>query len=368
MRGANRAAEMPLDAASVSRLLFCTCSGVLAMPSSTTDVLPRGLRHSNDAEPGLRRIATADGFRYVDERRKPVRDRATLDRIRALAIPPAYVDVWICKDANGHLQATGRDARGRKQYRYHARWPEVRDETKFAHLVHFGEALPKIRAKIRKELSGRNLNRERVIAAVVKLLDTTLIRVGNEEYARDNHSYGLTTLRTRHVRAKRDRIELQFRGKSGVEHRASIGDPQLARVIRGCLELPGQELFRYVDDDGEVRTVGSSDVNEWLQDAAGAEFTAKDYRTWAASVHALSALRRQTHTSATEAKRQIVDVVRNVAQRLGNTPAVCRKCYVHPNIFERYLDGVLDIRPLRRRAHLDSDELAFLAFLKALAP
>ncbi|HEU4622418.1 MAG TPA: DNA topoisomerase IB [Burkholderiaceae bacterium] len=344
------------------------------MPSSTTTIPPEralaayaGLHYVSDAMPGIARKWARDKPYYVDAQGKRVRDAATLERIRKLAIPPAYVDVWICPDPNGHLQATGRDARGRKQYRYHERWREIRDADKYGQMLEFGHALPRIRMRIKRDIAKPGLPRDRVIAAVVRLLDLTRIRIGNEEYARENRSYGLTTLRTRHVRERGREIVLEFRGKSGVHHRASVGDPVLNRVIRRCLELPGQELFRYVDEQGEPRTVTSTDVNDYLREITGGDFTAKDFRTWAGSVRAFAALRDRREESVTALKKHIVDVVRLVAAELGNTPAVCRKSYVHPAVFEAHLSQTLpgSGSAVRRRiAALDHEEADFLAFLK----
>jgi DNA topoisomerase I len=301
-----------------------------------------GLRYVSDGGPGIRRLSSGRGFRYVGPDGKAVRDAEALARIRSLAIPPAWTDVWICPRADGHLQATGRDARGRKQYRYHPRWREVRDGTKYDRMVAFALALPRLRARIDEDLRRRGLPREKVLAAVVRLLETTHIRVGNDEYAKQNGSYGLTTLRDRHADIDGATVRFRFRGKSGVRHDVALTDRRLARVVGRCQELPGQELFQYVDDDGQVRDVTSADVNDYLRDMTGQEFTAKDFRTWAATVLAAHTLVGfEAASSQTEAKRKIVAAVAAVAERLGNSKAVCRKCYIHPAVFDAYLDGSL---------------------------
>jgi DNA topoisomerase-1 len=264
-------------------------------------------------------------------------DRA---RIRALAIPPAWTDVWICADPRGHLQATGRDARGRKQYRYHPRWREVRDQDKYGRLPEFGRALPAIRRRIGRDLGRHGLPRQKVLAAVVKLLETTFIRIGNDEYARQNRSYGLTTMRDGHVRVSGSKVRFMFRGKSGVQHALELDDRRLARIVRRCRDLPGQELFQYLDEDGEVVDVSSEHVNVYLKDITGTDFTSKDFRTWAGTVLAARLLCAERPTSSAAAgKRAIAQAIDEVARRLGNTRSVCRKCYVHPAVIEAYLDG-----------------------------
>lgn len=327
-----------------------------------------GLRHVDDGSPGIRRLQSGNGnVRYLDAHGKPLRDAAQLARIASLAIPPAYQDVWICPFANGHLQATGRDARGRKQYRYHPRWREVRDATKFERMQAFGLALPRIRRRVERDLALKGQPRDKVLAAVVRLLETTLIRVGNESYARDNRSFGLTTLRNRHVAISGATLRFTFRGKSGVRHVAHVEDPRLARVVRRCMELPGQELFQYRDETGAQRVIDSADVNAYLRAASGADFTAKDYRTCAGSVMALETLRRN-EDGAAPTKKHVVDVIRAIAIRLGNTPAVCRKCYVHPAVLDAYLEQRLSPEiAIRARRGLKIAEAAFLAFLDDLA-
>ena len=271
-----------------------------------------------------------------------MRERAVLARIRALAIPPAWRAVWICPRDDGHLQATGRDARGRKQYRYHRRWREIRDETKYGRMAAFARALPRIRRRVRRDLARAGLPRERVLAAITRLLDATCMRVGNEEYARQNESFGLTTLRERQVRVRGTRIEFRFRGKSGVQHRIALADPRLAAIVRRMQDLPGEELFQYIDDAGETRAVESADVNAYLREIAGAEFTSKDFRTWAGTALAARTLRTlPAPRSQAEGRREISRAVEAVARQLGNTSAVCRKCYIHPAVLESYLDGSL---------------------------
>ncbi|HVM45820.1 MAG TPA: DNA topoisomerase IB, partial [Candidatus Thermoplasmatota archaeon] len=289
-----------------------------------------GLRYVSDAQPGIERVKRGSGFAYLRDG-KPVRDEETLARIRKLAIPPAWTDVWICPSENGHLQATGRDARGRKQYRYHPKWRELRDEAKYHRVLAFGRALPKIRARAARDLRREGLPREKVLAAIVHLLDTTFMRVGNDEYRRSNGSHGLTTLQDHHARIGRGKVVFAFRGKAGKEHSIEVEDARLARIVKHCQDLPGQELFQYLDEEGEVRDVGSADVNEYLRDITGEDFTAKDFRTWAGTVLAAVALQEvATYETKAEAKRNVTAAIERVAKRLGNTPAVCRKCYVHP--------------------------------------
>jgi len=294
----------------------------------------------SDAEPGIRRLRVGDRFVYVDPRRKRIRDPGELRRIRAIVIPPAWTDVWICPRADGHIQASGRDARGRKQYRYHARWREIRDRTKYDRMIDFAAALPRIRRRLRRDLARPGLRREPVLATIVQLLQVTQMRIGNEEYARTNRSYGLTTLRDRHVEISATRLRFRFRGKSGKVAEIEVSDRRLARIVRRCQEIPGQELFQYVDADGETRTVGSGDVNDYIREISGGDFTAKDFRTWAGSVCAAAALARLgAARSETEAKKRVVTAVAEVAARLGNTAAVCKKSYIHPRVVERYLDA-----------------------------
>ena len=313
------------------------------MAPGTADAIAAsdGLRYSSDTESGIRRKGAGKGFAYIDSRGKRVTDEATLARIRKLAIPPAYRDVWICRDARGHIQATGIDARGRKQYRYHPKWREVRDAHKFERMNSFGKALPRIHRRISRDLKLAGMPREKVLATIVRLLEHTLIRVGNAEYARENKSYGLTTLRTRHVKVNGRKVQFRFRGKHGIVHEIEVEDPRAAKVLRGCLDLPGQELFGYVDDDGSVRDVGSSDVNEYLKEITGSEFTAKDFRTWHATVEALAALAGHDFAHQKQAQVKMKEVLQSIADTLGNTPAMCRKCYVNPVVIDAYLAGEL---------------------------
>ncbi len=302
-----------------------------------------GLVYVHDDAPGITRIGkTPASFDYLDPTGEPVRDDPTLARIRSLAIPPAYSAVWISPSPRGHIQATGRDARGRKQYRYHPRWREVRDEGKFGHMAAFGRALPKLRRKVEADLASSGLTHDKVTAAVVALLETTLIRVGNDEYARTNKSFGLTTLRNRHVSLNGSRVDFEFKGKSGVKHSTGVRDRRLARIVRACSELPGQRLFQYVDEAGERRPIGSDDVNAYLHAAMGGEFTAKDFRTWAGTLAAAKALASlDTPTSEREAKQAANLCVKATAGLLGNTPAVCRKAYIHPAVLSAFHDRAL---------------------------
>ncbi|HEX4196290.1 MAG TPA: DNA topoisomerase IB [Caulobacteraceae bacterium] len=302
-----------------------------------------GLTYVNDHDPGLSRVAAPDGkFRYRDAEGRMVRDAKTLDRIAGLVIPPAWTDVWICPDPRGHIQVTGRDQRRRKQYRYHADWRAVRDQNKYQHLAAFARALPRLRRQLDIDLSRRGLARERVLAAVVRLLEVTLIRIGNDEYAKANNSFGLTTLRKRHVHANGAGAVFEFRGKSGKLHRTGFQDRRLARLVRSCQELRGQRLFQFVDETGELRPVESADVNDYLHAAMGADFTAKDFRTWAGTLAALEWLQgAEPAQSGAMAKRMVAACVKDVAARLGNTPAVCRACYIHPAVIEAYAAGTL---------------------------
>jgi DNA topoisomerase I len=299
-----------------------------------------GLRYVSDTSPGIRRRKRGKGFGYVGPDGRAVSDPSTLDRIRKLAIPPAYTDVWICPSPNGHIQATGRDARGRKQYRYHPKWREVRDETKFGRMLAFSEALPKIRQRVERDLGAPGLPREKVVAAVVHLLECTGIRVGNDEYARTNRSFGLTTLQDEHVKVKGSTMRFQFRGKSGKQHSVTLNNKRLARVVQRCQALPGEDLFQYVDEDGVQQTIGSSDVNDYLRETTGEDFTAKDFRTWAGTTLALEAL-EELGPAVTQkaAKTTILRAIDRVSEQLNNTRAVCRKYYVHPVVFDHYLSA-----------------------------
>jgi DNA topoisomerase-1 len=330
------------------------------------------LRYVSDTTPGIRRKRAGTGFSYRRPDGTLVHDAETLRRIRSLAIPPAWTDVWVCTVPNGHLQATGRDAKGRKQYRYHPRWRAVRDETKYTRLIAFGEALPRIRAQVEKDLKRPGLPREKVLATVVRLLETTLIRVGNAEYAKTNKSYGLTTMRNRHVDVEGATVRFHFRGKSGIDHSIDINDRRLANIVTRCKELPGAELFQYIDD-GQRQTIDSGDVNAYLHDITGDDFTAKDFRTWAGTLLAAMALEEfEAFDSETQAKRNVVQAIERVAERLGNTPSVCRKCYVHPAVLDAYLEGTM-LEAVKQRAEqeiadalpgLKPEEGAVLAFLQ----
>ena len=310
-----------------------------------------GLRYVSDEGKGISRAAAGDGFRYISPSGRALRDPRTLARIRALAIPPAWTDVWISPLDDGHLQATGRDARGRKQYRYHRRWREIRDETKYGRMLAFAKALPKIHRRVARDLRLPGLPQDKALAVVVRLLETSRIRVGNQEYARDNDSFGLTTLRDRQVRVQGARLQFRFRGKSGVKHDVELSDRQLARIVRGMQDLPGYELFQYLDESGQNRRIESTDVNAYLKEIAGDEFTSKDFRTWAGTLHASEALRRTPPpASGAEAKRNIATAVEQVAKALGNTKAVCRKCYIHPAVLDAYTNGTLHGIPGRSAA------------------
>lgn len=318
-------------------------AGGVAVPASAAEAIAsaEGLRYSSDVEPGIRRRRAGTGFFYVQPDGTRVKDPTTLDRIRKLAVPPAYRDVWICRDARGHIQATGIDARGRKQYRYHAQWRSVRDAHKFERMMAFGRALPRMHRRIAHDLRREGMPRERVLATVVRLLEDTLIRVGNDEYARQNRSYGLTTLRNRHVVLKGDRMRFTFRGKHGIGHEVEVSDARIARVLRRCLELPGQELFGYLNGDGTVHDVTSSDVNAYLKEISGEDFTAKDFRTWYATSTALASLAGAPFRTARESKAMLKAALEAVARRLGNTVTMCRKCYVNPVVVDAFLAGEL---------------------------
>jgi DNA topoisomerase-1 len=309
-----------------------------------------GLRYVNDLDPGLRRVACGKGFRFVDETGGRLQDRQALQRIRALAIPPAWTEVWICASEHGHIQATGRDARGRKQYIYHPDWVRVRDANKFARMQAFGRALGRMRRRVACDLGLRGMPRNKVLATIVRLLDMTLIRVGNREYARQNGSYGLTTLRARHVDVSGTEIRFAFRGKSGIAHRVAVDEARLARIVRRLLDLPGQSLFSYVDDEGEVHGIDSTDVNDYLHEIGGEDFSAKDFRTWYATLTAMQALERRPCLPQNAARKEVTEAMRAIARRLGNTPAICRKSYVHPRVIDAYLAGELAPCESSRRA------------------
>jgi DNA topoisomerase-1 len=301
-----------------------------------------GLIHVSDEEPGMRRRRVGKGFTYRNPDGRTVRETKVLDRIRQLAIPPAYTDVWICTSSIGHLQATGRDHRGRKQYRYHARWREVRDSTKFERMLDFAAGLPALRERIAADISMRGLPREKVLATVVSLLENTLIRVGNADYATQNKSYGLTTLRDRHVDVDGNQLRFEFKGKSGKKWNLKVHDRRIAKIVRACQDLPGQHLFQYIDEKGESQRVTSADVNDYLKEISGRDVTAKDFRTWAGTLLAAMALSEfEQFDSEAKAKKNVRTAIESVAARLGNTPTICRKCYIHPEILNGYMDGDL---------------------------
>jgi DNA topoisomerase-1 len=332
-----------------------------------------GLNHVCDDQPGIRRRRAGKGFTYIGPDDRPVRDSATLQRIRSLAIPPAYRDVWICTDPLGHIQATGRDDRGRKQYRYHPRWREVRDSTKYERMVEFGRFLPTLRERVDADMRRPGLPREKVLATVVKLLETTLIRVGNDSYAKENKSFGLTTLRDRHADVEGSELYFHFKGKSGKSWKVRLRDRRVARIVKSCRDLPGQHLFQYLDGEGQRHEVGSADVNAYLKEVSGRDFTAKDFRTWAGTVLAAFALQEmESFDTKAAAKRNVTRAIEQVSAKLGNTPTICRKCYVHPEVLNAYLDGSLletlklqveaDLR--EALAGLKPEEGAVLAFLQ----
>lgn len=330
-----------------------------------------GLVYVSADHPGIRRAGSPKNPRYLGTNNRAVTDKNTLARIKRLAIPPAWTDVWICPVDNGHLQATGRDARGRKQYRYHSHWRQVRDESKYNRMLEFAKILPKVRQRIESDLKLSGLPREKVLATVIKILETGLIRVGNDEYARTNKSFGLTTMQDRHVDVNGATIRFQFRGKSGKYHQIDIEDRRLARIVDHCQSIPGQELFQFIGDDGKPHDITSTDVNEYLQEITQSDFTAKDFRTWGGTVLAAMALQEfEKFDTKTQAKKNLVRAIEAVAQRLGNTPAICRKCYIHPEIMTSYLDGTM-IDTFRKRAErlrkvpgLRPEENLVLAFLE----
>jgi len=331
------------------------------------------LSYVSDTMPGIRRHSARNGFDYKMPDGSLVRDIDTLKRIRSLAIPPAWNDVWICPKPHGHIQAVGRDQRGRKQYRYHPRWREVRDEAKYGKLLAFAHVLPKLRARVEEDLKRRGLPRERVLAAIVRLMELTLFRIGNSEYAKSNKSFGLTTLRDRHAKIEGSRLHLSFRGKHGKQHQTDINDRRLARIVKDCQDLPGYELFQYIDENGEQHTVDSADVNDYLREITGEEITAKDFRTWAATHLAAEALRElEPIENDRLRKKGIVRAVETVAKHLGNTPAICRRCYIHPAILDSYLEGtLLETLAEKTRRYLvenvegmSAEEAAVTAFLR----
>lgn len=323
------------------------------------------LVYVTDTRPGISRHKAGKGFRYLDADGCAIKDAQLIKRFNALAIPPAYEHVWICPNASGHIQATGRDARGRKQYRYHDQWKVVRDANKYEQLAQFGRALPRIRRRVMRDLNAKAMTHDKIAAVVVRLLELTLIRVGTTKYAKTNNSYGLTTLRRRHAIIAGSRVRFRFKGKSGVAHDVTINDRRIAAVIKRCMEIPGQELFQYQDPDGNIQSMDSGSVNAYLKTASGGEFTAKHYRTWAASVFAMSQLQRREPDDDASMRNTLNEVVKDTALLLGNTPAVCRECYIHPSLMEAYLEGKMPQRiAIRTPSGLSADERRFLAFLE----
>ena len=350
-----------------------TTTETSVVPDPEASAREAGLVYVHHDRPGITRKRKGKAFHYFDVSGQRITDAATIERINQLAIPPAYREVWVCPDPRGHVQAVGTDDRGRTQYRYHPKWREVRDEAKYGRMLAFAKALPKLRSRVNRDLKRPGLPREKVLATVVKLLETTLIRVGNEEYAKDNKSYGLTTIRNRHVDVHGAHVHFEFRGKSGVDHAVDLDDERLAKVIRRCQELPEQELFEYVDDDGTRHHVGSSDVNAYLHEVTGEHFTAKDFRTWAGTTLAAMALQEfEAFDTEAQAKRNVLAAIEVVAKRLGNTRTVCRKCYVHPAVVDLYMEGTLveslkqrlAVRLKRSLHNLKPEEAAVMALLQ----
>lgn len=300
------------------------------------------LRYVSDSNPGIQRVYRRGKFTYLDTYGSPITDLEVLRRIQSLAIPPAWKNVWICPSPEGHLQATGRDARGRKQYRYHPGWHRLQDETKFARMLEFGKSLPRIRAQVEKDLSSPGLSKRKVVATVVRLLETTFMRVGNEEYARHNNSFGLTTLRDKHVAISRTLLRFRFRGKRGIVHDIALEDKRIANIVKQCRDIPGAELFQYIDQSGEVHSLDSGDVNAYLREVTNSDFSAKDFRTWAGTLLAALALREfKQLDKKVQNKKNILRAIEKVAAQLGNTLTICKKCYIHPAIFDHYLEGSL---------------------------
>jgi DNA topoisomerase-1 len=336
-------------------------------------IAEEGLRYVSDSSPGYRRKRTGTSFTYYDKDGKRVTDQVVIRRIKSIGIPPAYEFVWICPSPNGHIQATGLDARGRKQYRYHPKWRELRDQNKYEHVMQFAAALPALRARVASDMKRDGLPREKVLATIVSLLEKTLIRVGNAEYAEKNKSYGLTTIRRKHVAIGRGVLRFDFTGKSGKQWKLQVEDRRIAAIVKRCAEIPGHELFKYLDDDGESRTVDSGDVNQYIREITQQDFSAKDFRTWAGTVLAALALSEfKKYDSQAEAKRNVVAAIEKVAKQLGNTPAICRKSYVHPEILSAYMSGdlikMIDAKIARKfkqqYAQLTADEIMVLAFLR----
>jgi DNA topoisomerase I len=335
-------------------------------------IADEGLRYVSDGTPGYRRKRSGTSFTYYDKDGKRICDKAVVSRIKSIGIPPAYESVWICPSPNGHIQATGLDARGRKQYRYHPKWRELRDQNKYEHVVQFATALPSLRARVASDMKLNGLPRDKVLATIVSLLEKTLIRVGNAEYAEQNKSYGLTTMRRKHVSIGRGVLRFDFTGKSGKQWKLQVEDKRIIAIVKRCAEIPGHELFKYLDDDGEYRTVDSGEVNRYIRDVTQQDFSAKDFRTWAGTVLAALALAEfKKYDSEAEAKRNVVAAIEKVAKQLGNTPAICRKSYVHPEVLSAYMSGdlikMIDAKIAqkfkRQYAKLTADEIMVLAFL-----
>jgi DNA topoisomerase I len=317
-----------------------------------------GLRYVTDAQPGIHRRRRGKGFQFIDAEGEAVRDKETLARIKSLVIPPAWSNVWICLNPKGHLQVTGRDARGRKQSRYHPRWREVRDETKYDRMTIFGAILPTIRERVEQDLSLPGMPRLKVLATIVRLMEATLIRVGNEEYARENHSYGLTTMRNKHVEVEGSTVSFKFQGKSRVQHAVDIRDRRIAKIVQRCQDISGYELFQYVDKEGDHHTIDSADVNDYLREVSGQDFTAKDFRTWAGTVLACTVLQEfEAFESQTQARKNVVLAIKDVAARLGDTPTVCRKSYVHPVVLDTYFSGAM-IKTVKQKVEQETDSHA----------
>lgn len=362
--------QKPQDSAGLGEPENCTSSD----PTQAAKVA--GLHYVSDTMPGIQRKKAGQHFSYLDLQGKPIHDSKELQRIKSLGIPPAWTSVWICPDPQGHLQATGRDAKKRKQYRYHPEWRAVRDSTKYDHIITFGETLPLIREHIEHDISLPGLPREKILATVVRLLDATMIRIGNEEYMRENNSFGLTTLHNDHVDVSGSKLHFHFHGKSGKEHAIDLRDKQLARIVKRCQDLPGYQLFEYQDEDGSLRTIDSSDVNTYLREISDQSFTAKDFRTWGGTVIATRTLEELGgFENQTQAKKNVVQAIKTAAEHLGNTPAICRKCYIHPGVIDAYMDGsLLDFLKYNRpkgdtdtKHGLRLDEAVVLAFLHQLS-
>lgn len=335
-------------------------------------IAAEGLRYVSDSAPGYSRKRSGTRFIYYDKDNRRITDANIVKRIKSIGIPPAYESVWICPSPNGHIQATGLDARGRKQYRYHLKWRELRDQTKYERILQFAAKLPKLRRRIDRDMRRRGLPREKVLATIASLLDKTLIRVGNPEYAAANKSFGLTTLRRKHAAIRNGALRLEFTGKSGKRWNLEVNDKRIVSVVKRCADIPGHDLFKYIDDDGSVCTISSGDVNEYIKAAMVDDFTAKDFRTWAGTVLAAAALVKcDTENTSAQMKRNVTAVIEAVAKQLGNTPAICRKCYVHPAILEAYMRGnfvkdfnrQLSAEFKRRHAKLNDSEIRVIAFL-----